>query len=206
MRFLRHAAALVAAVALAVAPGPAAAQEAAEPTAFCRTGRPAAECRTFLVATLNYYPTSPATAEAAIPWKVVEWEVGWMTNVSPATAVGASITLGTGETGFHWVVQGRYRRWLTHGAAVDGSAGFIVAQHPPGVYPHETIFGITGGLSGGLTDWIAVGAQAHALVGASNGEPVNEGDVGMRLGTAPGLLATVRGGAYLIDGARRAPY
>ena len=205
MRFLRCAAAIGSAIAVAAAPRPVVAQEATEPKVFCRTGRPLPECRTFLVATLNYYPIPAAKAEADIPWKVVEWEVGWMTNLSAADAMGASITLGTGETGFHWAVKGRYRRWMTRSAAIDGSAGFIVAQHPPDVYPHETIYGVSGGLSMGLTDWIAVGAQVRALVRTSDGEPVNEVDVGVRLGTAPGLLATVLGGAYLISGAVRAP-
>ena len=181
----------------ASAPPPAAAQ--AMP--FCRTGRPAPECGTFPVATLNYYPGSRATSEADIPWKLVEWEGGWMTNVAPAHAVGASVALGTGETGFHVAVKGRYRRWLDRGLALDADAGLLLAQHPPQTYPHETLAGLTGGVSFGLTDWIAVGGQARVLWGASDGEAVTGVEVGVRLGTLPGAVATVLGGAYLVGAA-----
>lgn len=179
----------------------AAAPAAAQPAPICRTGRPAADCGTFAVATLNYYPGSPRTAEADIPWKLVEWEAGWMVNRGPAHAVGASLALGTGETGFHLAVKGRYRRWVGREWALDAGAGLLVAQHPPRVYPHETLGGLTADATFGLTDWIAVTGQARVLWGASDGGPVTGAEVGVRLGTLPGAIATVLGGAYLLGGA-----
>lgn len=176
---------------------------AAQPSPICRTGRPAPDCGTFAVATLNYYPGSRATAEAEIPWKLVEWELGWMVNRGPAQAVGASLALGTGETGFHLAVKGRYRRWLGRDWALDADAGLLVAQHPPQTYPHETLAGVTAGAALGLTDWVAVTGQGRVLWGASDGETVTGAELGVRLGTLPGAIATVLGGAYLISGAAR---
>jgi hypothetical protein len=153
------------------------------------------------VATLNYYPGSRATSESEIPWKLVEWELGWIRNRGPVHAAGASLALGTGETGFHLAVKGRYRRWLGSSLALDADAGLLIAQRPPRVYPHETLTGVTAGVAVGLTDWIAVSGQARMLWSASDGEPVTGAEVGVRLGTLPGVIATVLEGAYLVSGA-----
>lgn len=176
---------------------------AAQDPPYCRSGRPAPECGTFGVATLTYYPGSPATSESGIPWKLVEWEFGWMTNRSPGHAVGAALAVGTGETGLHLALKGRYRHWLGTALALDADAGLLIAQHPPGVYPHETLTGITTGVTVGLTDWVAVSGQARMLWGP--GDPVAGAEVGVRLGTLPGILATLVGGAYLVSGVTRAP-
>lgn len=176
---------------------------AAQGPPHCRTGRPGADCGTFPVATFHYFPGSRATSDTDIPFKRVEWDLGWMMNRGPVQAVGASLALGTGDTGFHLAVKGRYRHWLSRELAVDADAGFLLAQHPPRVYPHETLTGVTAGVAVGLTDWIAVNGQARMLWGASDGEPVTSAELGVRLGTIPGVIATLLGGAYLADGARR---
>lgn len=181
----------------------AAAPAAAQPGPICRTGRPAPDCGTFAVATFTYYPKSSGTGEPDDPWKLVEWELGWMVNRGPAQAVGASLALGTGETGFHLAAKGRYRRWLGRDWALDADAGLLVAQHPPRTYPHETLAGVTAGAALGLTDWVAVTGQGRVLWGASDGEPVTGAEVGVRLGTLPGVVATVLGGAYLLAGVSR---
>lgn len=182
----------------ALAPAPAAAQG----PPYSRSGRPSPECETFPVATLNYYPGSRTTSEAEIPWRLVEWELGWMTNRGPDHAVGASLALGTGETGFHLAVKGRYRRWLGSELALDADAGLLLAQHPPRAYPHETLAGVTAGAALGLTDWISLGVQGRVLWGASDGQPVTGAEVGVRLGTLPGAVATVLGAAWLAARAR----
>lgn len=197
-RVLAAGAVLAWALAFAV---PAAAQESDGPARFCRTGRPIAECETFLVATLNYYPDPQGTRYT--PWEVVEWEFGMMVNRGSSDAVGASLAVGTSEMGFHLAARGRYRRWLARGMALDAGAGFIVAQHPPRVYPHQTITGLTGGVAVGLTDWIAVSAQGRVLWGATEGTPVAEVEAGVRLGTLPGMITTVLGSAYLLSSAMR---
>ncbi len=175
---------------------------AAQGPPHCRTGRPAPECGTFPVATFHYFPGSRATSDSEIPFKRVEWDFGWMMNRGPVDAVGASLAVGTGDTGFHAAVKGRYRRWVGSDLALDADAGLLIAQHPPRVYPHETLTGVTAGVAVGWTDWIAVSGQARMLWGASDGEPVTSAELGVRLGTLPGAIATLLGGAYLAASVR----
>ena len=46
-----------------------------------------------------------------------------------------------------------------------------------------------------------IAGQARMLWGASDGEPVAGAEVRVRLGTLPGAIATLLGGAYLVGGA-----
>lgn len=193
-RLLACAAALVLSLALSTG---ASAQETEEPRPFCWRGAPAPGCAAFLVAHLNYYPEWDADARhPGEPWRLAEWEVGAMVNHRPAQAAGAAIAVGTSERhGFHLAIKGRYRVWLLDGVALDAGAGLLVAQHPINTYPHQTIAGLTADASVGLTDWAALGVRAYTLQGgAEDGRGnVSGGDVGVRVGTRPGLIVTVLG-------------
>jgi hypothetical protein len=186
--------ALLAAMAVPGGAGAQEAQEAEQPASFCRTGRPAHACREFLVAHLSYYPELNEQARAE-PWRWVEWEVGAMVNHLPAHAAGAALAVGTSERhGFYLALKGRYRLWLMDGAALDAGAGLLVAQHPINTYPHQRITGWTADASVGLTDWAALIVRAYTLEGgAEDGGNVSGGDLGVRVGTRPGLIVTVLG-------------
>jgi hypothetical protein len=196
--FLRIAALLAA---LAV-PAGADAQEADPPASFCRTGRPAHACEAFLVAHLNYYPELDEV-DRSEPWRWAEWEVGAMVNHRPAQAAGAAIAVGTSARhGFHLAIKGRYRFWLMDGVALDAGAGLLLAQHPINTYPHQTITGLTADASVGLTDWAALSVRAYTLQrAAEDGSNLSGGNVGVRVGTRPGLIVTVLGLAALAAGA-----
>ncbi len=152
-----------------------------------------------MVAHLNYFPEWDADArDPAEPWRMAEWEVGAMVNHRPGQAVGAAIAVGTSQTGFHLALKGRYRRWLGTGLALDAGAGLLVTQHPPKTYPHDTMAGITADATLGLTDWVAVSGRAYLLGGAEGGQSVSGAQIGVRVGTVPGLIVTVLGlGAML---------
>ncbi|HEX5869272.1 MAG TPA: hypothetical protein VFY65_02585 [Longimicrobium sp.] len=188
-----------------VLPPVAAAQEAEPPRPFCGKGRPASACRAFLVAHLNYFPDRDDDRTAAEPWSLMEWEVGGMANLAPGHAVGAALAVGTSDTGFHAALKGRYRRWLTGGVALDAGAGFLVTQHPPRTYPHDTLAGVTADAALGLTDWVAVSGRAYLLGGAVGGGHLSGAEVGVRVGTGPGLVVTVLGLGAMLRNAMNAP-
>lgn len=200
--FLRIAALLAA----TTVPAGADAQEAEPPASFCRTGRPAHACEVFLVAHLNYYPELDEV-DRAEPWRWAEWEVGAMVNHRSAQAAGAAIAVGTSARhGFHLAIKGRYRLWLTDHVALDAGAGLLLAQHPINTYPHQTISGLTADASVGLTDWAALTVRAYTLEGgAEDGGNLSGGNVGVRVGTRPGLIVTVLGLAALAVGGLNAP-
>lgn len=200
IRPLLRVASLAAALAL---PAGASAQDAEEPRAFCRRGAPAPRCAAFLVAHLNYYPEWDADVrEPAEPWRMAEWEVGAMVNHRPGEAVGAAVAVGTSPTGFHLALKGRYRRWLGPGLALDAGAGPMVAQHPPRTYPHQTIAGVTADATVGLTDWVAVSARGYLFPsGAEDGGSLSGAELGVRVGTVPGLIVTVLGLGALLSNA-----
>ena len=166
-------------------------------------GKPAPACGAFLVAHLNYYPEWDAEIrEPSEPWRLVEWEVGALVNHRPGRAAGAAVAVGTSETGFHLALKGRYRRWAGTGLALDAGAGLLVTQHPPRTYPHQTLTGLTADATVGLTDWAALSARGYILVGgAEEGGSLSGMDLGVRLGTVPGLVVTVLGLAALLSNA-----
>lgn len=187
---------LVGLTAGATVPARSAAAQDEGPRPFCVAGRPADECKAFLVATLNYFPGRDRSE--AEPWRFAEWEIGWMENRGPRDAVGGAIAVGVSELGFHLAAKARLRRWLARGAALDVGAGVILAQHPPDTYPHRTIGGLTADVSLGLTDVAAVTARAQLIDSATRAE------VGVRFGTVPGILATVVGLAGMLGAALNA--
>lgn len=164
--------------------------DAQEPRSWCFAGRPQPACTRFLVATLNYFPGEAGQSEGSVTWSVVEWETGWLTNRGAEFAAGWSAAVGTSATGFHVSGKRRYRLWLTRGLAVDGGAGVMISQHPPKTYPHETVFGPTADVTLGLTDWAALSARGHVLMGSETSSRL---DLGVRLGTGPGLIVGIIG-------------
>lgn len=184
-----------------VLPAAALAQQTEEPQPFCRRGGPAPRCAGFLVAHLNYFPEWDAEVrDPSEPWRLAEWEVGAMVNHRPAQAVGAAIAVGTSQTGFHLAVKGRYRRWVRTGFALDAGAGLLVTQHPPKTYPHQTIAGLTADATVGLTDWVAVSARGYVLPdGAEDGGSLSAVELGVRVGTVPGVIVTVLGLGRLLS-------
>lgn len=174
---------------------------------FCRTGRPAPACRTFLllegnaytpVAGSRYsrqgYPGQGDTRSMELTWYVA-WEGGGMINLDPANAVGASVLLGADANGVRWGLKGRYRRWLAGGMAVDAGAGILGAgrsvarQDQPG-NDHVPAVGVTGDLSLGVVEWASLGLRADVLFSEGGEGPATAYYVGTRLGTKPTLVAT----------------
>jgi hypothetical protein len=159
--------------------------DAQEQRSWCFRGQPEPACAAFLVSTLNYFPGREGQSEGSVTWNLVEWEDGWMTNRGPATADGYSVAVGVSNTGFHLSAERRYRRWLGRGLALDAGAGVTITQHPPNTYPHRYLAGPTADVALGLTDWAALSARGEILLGP---ETVGRLDVGVRLGTLPGLI------------------
>lgn len=56
----------------------------------------------------------------------VEWELGWMKNVSPKWAVGATSYFSADDDGSRLALKPRVRRWLSPTLSFDMSAGPIV--------------------------------------------------------------------------------
>lgn len=175
---------------------------------FCWRGRPAPECRTFLLAEGNVYTpvagsrytrqdynAGVTTRSLELTWYVA-WELGMMRNLDENDAVGASAMLGGDANGVRWAVKGRYRRWLDAGTALDVGAGVLGAgrsvprENQPG-NDHVPAVGLTGDVSLGLTEWASLGVRADVLF-SEEGEdgPATAYYVGTRLGTRPALVAS----------------
>jgi hypothetical protein len=58
----------------------------------------------------------------------LEWNLGYMVNVSPAWAVGGAVTLGTGSYDALTGVRARARRWLTPQMSVEVESGMLVTH------------------------------------------------------------------------------
>lgn len=176
--------------------------------AFCWVGRPAESCRTFLVAEASAhllvagtrYTRRDYNGPLEGKWHLVGhfgWEVGVMRNLDPRHAVGATVLVGGDANGVRLALKGRYREWRSRRAAMDVGAGFLVARRAepfadrnrPG-NQHVVVAGLTGDVALGLTDWASVSLRADLLFDA-DGKPVAGVYPGFKLGTRPGLAATV---------------
>lgn len=179
--------------------------------AFCREGRPAESCGSFLVAeggahlllggsryTRNEYNDRGTTRSPHLAGHL-NWELGVMVNRGPAHAVGATVLVGGDPNGLRVGVKGRYRRWIGRHAALDLGAGVLGARRAapfegadarePG-NRHVVVAGLTGDAALGLTDWASLSVRAD-LVADADGALAHGVYGGLRLGTRPAATATV---------------
>jgi hypothetical protein len=174
--------------------------------AFCREGRPAPDCRAFLVAegqaymplagsryTREGYRGGTTTQSLELTWYAA-WEVGGMMNVTADDALGATVLAGGDANGSRLALKGRYRHWVDEATALDVGAGVLRAGRSvanpgePGNH-HVPATGFTGNVSLGLAKWASVGVQADVLFSEGH-DPATAYYLGTRLGTRPALVVT----------------
>ena len=197
--------------------GEAPAQEPPEPPtprAFCREGRPASECRVFLLLEGRFfhvlagsrYPfrtapefLRPDTVEEHMELSgYVAYEAGLMVNLSPARAIGATVLIGGDESGRRVAVKGRYRGWLSRTAAWDVGAGVLSSARrvpaPGGEPGHDYVpaVGLIGDISVGLTDWVGIGVQGDLLFSPGR-DPASALSAGAKLGGRPTAALSAAG-------------
>lgn len=173
---------------------------------FCLRGRPAAECRTFLVLEGNAYMAVAGSRferqdHVGVRRQELEltgyvaWEAGGMVNITSGQAVGGTFMLGGDANGYRVALKGRYRRWHDRTTAMDLGAGIMGAGRSvaytdrEGNY-HVPAVGLTADASIGLVDWASVGARADVLFSEQGEGPAIGYYGGVRLGTKPTLVAT----------------
>ncbi len=180
--------------------------QAADTGKACFAAKPLPECRTFWLTEVGYYkrafgygvfPSSPLPGERRPDLDSHgSWEVGLMSNRSLRTAVGGTFLVGTGGSTFRLGLKGRYRRWIPERKFVEVSAGALrVATSSPYSQGRSTGFGITGDVSVGWRDWVALTARADAVRGSGHTAGAVYG--GVRLGSYPGIVATAAIVAYI---------
>ena len=189
-----------------VLPALAGGQAAPDTGKACFTASPLPECRTFWVTEVGYYkrafgngvfPASPLPGERRPDLDSHgSWEVGLMSNRSPRTAVGGTVLVGIGGSTLRLGLKGRYRRWIPERKFVEVSAGALrVATNTPYSQGRITGFGITGDVSVGWRDWVALTARADAVRGSGHAASAVYG--GVRLGSYPAIVATAAVAAYI---------
>jgi hypothetical protein len=177
-------------------------QSTAKPPGVCFRGRPTTVCRAFWVTEAGYYQRLVATGvkEVLPPAQRTlahlnshaSWEIGGMVNRGQSRAVGATVLVGFDDLGHRLGVKGRYRRWLGgHERTLDLSGG-VLRAYSTDSYPDlpAAAYGVTGDVSLGWGDRIAVTAQADLLRGRS-GRAVSALYGGVRLGSHLAIGATV---------------
>lgn len=172
-------------------PDAAAAQDADEARRFCVLGRPEPSCETLMVAQFTYYPRIQRYGDLDPAY---EWELGALVNRGRTQALGATVVLGGDGNGIRTALKGRYRRWVGRYAALDASGGVAYARRDvadPSSADHEPALGVTGDLTLGLTDWMAVGVRGDLMWSGLDREPARVTYGAVRLGTVPGLVAGI---------------
>jgi len=182
------------------------AQDGEPPRSFCRTGRPAAECRVFLVLEGNAFMAVAGSRFERLDHRglrtkkleltgYVAWEAGVMVNITSDDAVGGTFTLGGDANGYRVALKGRYRRWHDRTTAMDLGAGIMGAGRSvaytdrEGNY-HVPAVGLTADASIGLVDWASAGVRTDVLFSEEGDGPAIGYYGGVRLGTKPTLVAT----------------
>lgn len=174
---------------------------------LCYRGRPAPQCRRFVITELGYYAraagsvfhyTERYTGPNGEPLEnsfadndmssQLTWEVGMMANRGPRTALGATLLLGVGDGGGDVGLKGRYRRWLADdGVALDVGAG-VIRGSLNGPRGTDTGGGITADVALNAADYGAIVVRADMLRARGRNASALYG--GVRLGSRPALLGT----------------
>ena len=113
------------------------AQESEDPRIGCFRGRPLPACKSFwLVEMQGYTPLAQTTRLVSYsdgrpaPMKAfessLEWNVGHMVNVSPAFAIGGTLSVGShGGSGVFTGLKARARHWLSRDLSIELAGGLL---------------------------------------------------------------------------------
>lgn len=174
---------------------------------LCYRGRPAPQCRRFVLTELGYYaraagsvfsyterymgpngePVTNTFSENDMSSQLT-WEVGMMANRGPRSALGATLLLGVGDGGGDVGLKGRYRRWLaSDGVALDVGAG-VIRGSLNGPQGTEVAGGLTADVALNAADYGAIVVRADMLRAKGRNASALYG--GVRLGSRPALLGT----------------
>jgi hypothetical protein len=124
------------------------------------------------------------------------WDIGFMANRSPRTAVGGMLHLGADGSGVRIGLKGRHRQWIAGNGVMDVSAGVLRAGiRAPYPELNEAGYGITGDVALGWRDWAALTVRADVLRGG--GRTVSALYGGVRVGSYPAIVGTVAAAAYI---------
>jgi hypothetical protein len=204
--FVRVAVAVVCILQLVAMSTVAKAQAPPESESVCFVGKPMPRCKTFWLTEFGYYHRALGTGfiqdfeTASFDRPDLDnhyaWDIGFMSNRSPLTAIGGTVHLGADGSGVRIGLKGRHRRWIAGNGVMDVSAGVLRAGiRAPYPELNEAAYGVTGDVALGWRDWAALTVRADVLRG--DGRTVSALYGGVRLGSYPAIVGTVAAAAYL---------
>src|SRR5687767_9744145 len=156
------------------------AQAPPESESGCFVGKPLPRCKTFWLTEFGYYHRAIGTGfiqefeTASFDRPDLDnhytWDIGFMSNRSPRTAIGGTVHLGADNSGVRIGLKGRHRRWIAGKGVMDVSAG-VVRAGIRAAYPalHEAALGLTGDVDLGGWEWAAVNVGADVVGGGVGG-------------------------------------
>jgi hypothetical protein len=156
----------------------------------CFRGRPLPACRDFTI--LEFAPSyrlSEKEGQTDSVRAVLSWNVGYMRNIRPATALGAGVKITADSDGHRYGPILRLRHWMGNSrTSADVTAGMFVAGED-----NFAVLGlpsVTADVALNYRDLIAISAGVDALRRTGSGtswEPY----LGLRFGTWLAPIATL---------------
>jgi len=167
---------------------------------LCYRARPRPACSAFVFTNFGAYLVLSQDGTNDTPFReVADW--GFMANVTPRDAVGASVFASLDRLGFVVGPAVRYRRWLSSAASLDIAVGTPLVTTTDDIQS-GSVFGL---VRWSPNDWLAVAARPELVrrsvflgCGATTCTPGIESrgrvSLGLEFGRVPGLALTAAAG------------
>ena len=171
----------------------------AQDAPLCYRARPRPACSAFVLTNFGAYLVLSRDGTNDTPFReVADW--GFMANVTPRDAVGASVFASLDRLGFGLGPAVRYRRWLSSAAALDVAVGTPLATTND--IRSGSVFGL---VRWSPNDWFAVAARPELVrrfefLGCGSTTCTSgvrshaRVSLGLEFGRAPGLALTAAAG------------
>ncbi len=167
---------------------------------LCYRARPRPACSAFVFTNFGAYLVLSRDGTNDTPFReVADW--GFMANVTPGDAVGASVFASLDRLGFVVGPAVRYRRWLSSAAALDIAVGTPLVTTTDDIQS-GSVFGL---VRWSPNDWFAVAARPELVrrseflgcgptTCTSGIQSRGRVSLGLEFGRVPGLALTAAAG------------
>ena len=167
---------------------------------LCYRARPRPACSAFVFTNFGAYLVLSQDGTNDTPFReVADW--GFMANVTPRDAVGASVFASLDRLGFVVGPAVRYRRWLSSAAALDIAVGTPLVTTTDDIQS-GSVFGL---VRWSPNDWFAVAARPELVrrseflgcgptTCTSGIQSRGRVSLGLEFGRVPGLALTAAAG------------